>query len=101
MIERSQYLNLFLQARSILSASIRLNTIGPYAAQQILLHNIRPLVEEQMRHGNLRTTSHNSSSEQPKGDDDDDLVGCVASTWPLGEILQGRHDLLHSRIFNS
>jgi urease accessory protein len=24
-----------------------------------------------------------------------------ATTWPLGEILSARHDLLHSRIFNS
>jgi len=24
-----------------------------------------------------------------------------ANTWPLGEILVGRHDLQHSRIFNS
>lgn len=24
-----------------------------------------------------------------------------ATTWPLGEILMARHDLQHSRIFNS
>lgn len=24
-----------------------------------------------------------------------------ATTWPLGEILAARHDLQHSRIFNS
>lgn len=24
-----------------------------------------------------------------------------ANTWPLGEIVAARHDLLHSRIFNS
>ena len=24
-----------------------------------------------------------------------------ATMWPLGEILTARHDLLHSRIFNS
>lgn len=24
-----------------------------------------------------------------------------ASTWPLGEILAGRHKVLHSKIFNS
>jgi hypothetical protein len=23
------------------------------------------------------------------------------NTWPLGEIVQGRHDALHSRLFNS
>lgn len=24
-----------------------------------------------------------------------------ATTWPLGELLTGRHDQLHSKIFNS
>jgi urease accessory protein len=27
--------------------------------------------------------------------------GLPATTWPLGEILGARHDLQHSRIFNS
>lgn len=27
--------------------------------------------------------------------------GLPATTWPLGEILAARHDLQHSRIFNS
>ncbi|KAH8119898.1 UreF-domain-containing protein [Phellopilus nigrolimitatus] len=48
-LERSQHLHLFLQARSLLSASIRLNTLGPYAAQQLLLHVVKGLVEEQMK----------------------------------------------------
>ncbi|THH09600.1 hypothetical protein EW145_g1880 [Phellinidium pouzarii] len=47
--ERSQYLHLFLQARSLLSASIRLNTLGPYAAQQLLLHVVKGIVEEQIK----------------------------------------------------
>lgn len=29
------------------------------------------------------------------------LDDCPATTWPLGEILAARHDLQHSKIFNS
>jgi len=55
-LERSQYLHLFLHARSLLSASVRLNNIGPYGAQQILLHTVRPLVAtEAAKCRNLRT----------------------------------------------
>ncbi|KAG6331472.1 hypothetical protein ID866_7614, partial [Astraeus odoratus] len=41
---RSQHLALFLHARSLLSAAVRMNNIGPYLAQQILLSDIKPLV---------------------------------------------------------
>ena len=34
-------------------------------------------------------------------DIDDDMEDGPAVTWPLGEILAARHDLQHSRIFNS
>lgn len=87
--ERSQYLHLFLHARSLLSAAVRLNVLGPYGAQQLLLHAVRPLiVRELARCRHLRTT--------PDLDEDG-----PATTWPLGEILGTRHDLQHSRIFNS
>lgn len=95
-IERSQYLHLFLHARSLLSASVRLNDLGPYGAQQILLHAVRSLVvAEVARCRNLRT----GLLDNPK--DFDELTMGPANTWPLGEILAGRHDLQHSRIFNS
>jgi len=93
-VERSQFLHLFLHCRSLLSASVRLNDIGPYGAQQIILHAVRPLVAaETARCRDLRTGildgSFNETTMGP------------ANTWPLGEILAGRHDLQHSRIFNS
>ncbi|KII95034.1 hypothetical protein PLICRDRAFT_48005 [Plicaturopsis crispa FD-325 SS-3] len=95
-LERSQYLHLFLHARSLLSASVRLNTLGPYGAQQILLHAVKPLVQRELarckalRTGILRPPAHfDETTEGP------------ATTWPLGEILAARHDLQHSRIFNS
>ncbi|KZS88160.1 hypothetical protein SISNIDRAFT_418522 [Sistotremastrum niveocremeum HHB9708] len=103
-LERSQYLHLFLQARSLISAAIRMNTIGPYASQQLLLHVIKPLCDSALKQtSHIRTQasakSKNINDEErstPYEDDDG-----PATTWPLGEILGARHDLLHSRIFNS
>jgi urease accessory protein len=92
---RTQHLYLFLHARSILSSAVRLNTIGPYSAQQLLLHSVRPLVEEEasrnkdMCTGIFGDMHHNDAYDRP------------STTWPLGEILAVRHDLQHSRIFNS
>ncbi|KAG2156331.1 hypothetical protein DEU56DRAFT_876370 [Suillus clintonianus] len=92
---RAQHLFLFLHARSLLSSAVRLNTIGPYSSQQLLLHSVRPLVEAEvlqnkdMRTGIFGDMHHNDADDRP------------ATTWPLGEILAVRHDLQHSRIFNS
>ncbi|KAI0720354.1 hypothetical protein C8T65DRAFT_568188 [Cerioporus squamosus] len=100
--ERSQYLHLFLQARSLLSSSVRLNTIGPYAAQQILLHTVRPLVDAEMSRCKHLNTCLSDAAHGDQGDaSDEDVVRGPAMTWPLGEILAARHDLQHSRIFNS
>lgn len=92
---RAQHLFLFLHARSLLSSAVRLNTIGPYSSQQLLLHSVKPLVEAEvsqnkdMRTGIFADMHHNDADDRP------------ATTWPLGEILAVRHDLQHSRIFNS
>ncbi len=95
--ERSQYLHLFLHARSLLSAAVRLNDLGPYGAQQILLHAVRPLVAAEAGScRDLQTGLYVSPSKRF----DETTLG-PANTWPLGEILAGRHDLQHSRIFNS
>ncbi|KAJ3735148.1 hypothetical protein DFJ43DRAFT_1221872 [Lentinula guzmanii] len=100
--ERSQYLHIFLHARSLLSVSVRLNEI-PYNAQQTLLHISRSVIEaEVVRCKDLRTgipSSTGTESDQPDGVDDKSRG--PANTWPLGEILAARHDLQHSRIFNS
>jgi urease accessory protein len=95
--ERSQFLHLFLHTRSLLSASVRLNDIGPYGAQQILLHAVRPLVAaEAAKCRDLRT---GELPEERAGFDQ--ATQGPANTWPLGEILAARHDQQHSRIFNS
>ncbi|PIL37366.1 hypothetical protein GSI_01059 [Ganoderma sinense ZZ0214-1] len=100
--DRSQYLHLFLQARSVLSSSVRLNTIGPYAAQQLLLHAVRPLVDYEMAQCKHLTAGllPSPTGDESENANDDEIRG-PAMTWPLGEILAARHDLQHSRIFNS
>ncbi|KAJ7591646.1 UreF-domain-containing protein [Mycena floridula] len=96
-LERAQYLHLFLHARSLLSAAVRLNEIGPYNSQQILLHLVQPLVStEAKRSQDLQTGLVHGTQLQF-----DETVDGPANTWPLGEILAARHDLQHSRIFNS
>jgi len=95
-IDRSLHLHLFLHARSLLSAAVRLNTIGPYASQQLLLHVIRPIVDVEFDHvKGLRTYPGEEITR------DEGVLNGPATTWPLGEILASRHDLQHSRIFNS
>lgn len=108
--ERSQHLFLFLYARSLLSASIRLNAIGPYASQQILLHVVHKMVDNEVaRCATLRvpeTISSGRDEGKMKGAREEEwekweAEDLPATTWPLGEILAARHDLQHSRIFNS
>lgn len=105
-LERSQFLHLFLYARGLLSAGVRMNIVGPYAAQQLLLHAVKPLVtQEVQRCSQLRTgLKANLADEGISSDtfDADTLTyNGPANTWPLGEILAARHDLQHSRVFNS
>ncbi|KAA1473508.1 hypothetical protein DENSPDRAFT_779818 [Dentipellis sp. KUC8613] len=112
-IDRGAHLHLFLQARGLLSAAVRMNAIGPYASQQLLLHAVRPLVDAEAaaaREAGLTTGELSQvTTKTPLSDDvkarledvvEEDLRGPV-TTWPLGEILAARHDLLHSRMFNS
>lgn len=98
-------MHLFLHARGLLSAAVRLNVIGPYAAQQLLLHSLRPLVAaEAQKCAGLRTGLRSLDSEgSADGLFDEGVIDFEgpATTWPLGEILASRHDLQHSRIFNS
>lgn len=95
--DRALYLHLFLHARGVLSAAIRLNHIGPYAAQQLLLHSVQSIIEREM--GRYRIAQNCiERSDDPVANV---LASQPASTWPLGELLTVRHDLQHSRIFNS
>ncbi|TEB35755.1 urease accessory protein UreF [Coprinellus micaceus] len=97
-LARAQYLHLFLHARSLVSAAVRLNELGPYNAQQTLLHAVGPLVAvEASKCKDLRT----GVLAKSHGELFDEMEGGPANTWPLGELLATRHDLQHSRIFNS
>lgn len=99
--DRAQHLALFLHARSILSAAVRMNTIGPYLAQQLLLRDVRPIIDAFVtRCGGISTAILMDSSRHRENTDELPLNG-PANTWPLGEILAMRHDLQHSRMFNS
>ncbi|KAL1686260.1 UreF-domain-containing protein [Schizophyllum commune] len=98
-LTRAVHLHLFLHARGLLSAAVRLNALGPYAAQQLLLHSVRPLVEGEAGRW-LTNGKHPSAADVALEDAVDPITGPV-NTWPLGEILAARHDLQHSRIFNS
>ncbi|KAN0060678.1 hypothetical protein ACQY0O_007336 [Thecaphora frezii] len=198
---RTVQLHLFLQVRSILSSSIRLNTLGPYLAHQIMRFQLRHVVEqildelrgagcmvvssdtvkldvgqrrieegerlapgppesddgaqvgEARSHPADEVASHPTPSSAPsvaelrsdkhllvRVDDADEDQGWAwdwpedgiddyrhlaspyaraavcdmpasgafwnapsapATTYPLGEIVQARHDQLHSRLFNS
>lgn len=104
----AQHLFLFLHARSLLSSAIRLNTLGPYISHRLLLHDVRPLVEDALeQNSRLRVELEDYQKEWTIDYDDemDEQEGGKArgsaTTWPLGEILAARHDQLHSKIFNS
>lgn len=94
---RSRHLHLFLQARAILSSAVRLNLAGPYAAQRLLLVDIRQIVNKVLAEQEIRDQRQ---ADAPAGLNENEEDG-PATTWPLGEILSARHDQLHSRIFNS
>lgn len=137
--EKSYHLYLFLHTRSLLSAAVRLNLIGPYLSSQLLLHPTRSMIE---RHtfdadegdgwpyigGSCRCQDSlgggpgfSDEKECFKDNERDGSAGGLrgesreedlwdwtkeaekgpATTWPLGEVLIARHDLQHSRIFNS
>jgi len=96
-VDRGAHLHLFLHARGVLSAAVRMNILGPYAAQQLLLHAVKPLLCEAIS----STTHLVSGALKEEIYPELPTEQLPATTWPLGEILSARHDLLHSRIFNS
>ncbi|KAI0294600.1 hypothetical protein B0F90DRAFT_1756489 [Multifurca ochricompacta] len=96
-VDRGAYIHLFLHARGVLSAAIRMNALGPYAAQQLLLHAVKHMVDDA-----LTSSAHVvSGALQDEIDPEHAEDRLPATTWPLGDLLAARHDLLHSRIFNS
>ena len=123
-------MHLFLQARAMLSSAIRLNILGPYAAHSLLHHHLRAVLRQALAAcGAAPGTQLAAAAPQREGKEEDavrdedeaqgwawdwddegawaaeeagkQVGGAPAVTWPLGEIVQARHDVLHSRMFNS
>ena len=127
--ETTRHLYLFTHARSTLSAAVRLNIVGPYLSTQLLSHPVRSELadvlarergglEEREREREraerereerartkqdleMETEMEDKSTEEDAWAWADEAERGAATTWPLGEILAARHDLQHSRIFNS
>jgi urease accessory protein len=109
--DRALHLHLFLHARSLLSSAVRLNLIGPYLSSQLLLFPFEGIIEKHLDDpGSTGVIQGCKCKEQvdEKADSADDFWSWAeeaengpATTWPLGEVLMARHDLQHSRIFNS
>ncbi|WVQ74758.1 hypothetical protein IAR50_004363 [Cryptococcus sp. DSM 104548] len=106
-IDRAVHIHLFLHARSLLSSAVRLNLIGPYASSQLLLHPFREIIDQNVLDLSQSTTGLQKEDEGEKQEAadfwawTDEAERGPETTWPLGEVLMGRHDLQHSRIFNS
>lgn len=82
--EDAAYLFLFNQIKSVISAAVRANVLGPYQAQKILAEVwIRQEMEAAMKQ--FWTTK----------------VDEVGQSWPVLDLWLGRHEMLYSRIFNS
>ncbi|KAI7895913.1 uncharacterized protein EV154DRAFT_298753 [Mucor mucedo] len=81
-LENTLHLWLYLFTRTIFSSAVRLNVVGPYEAQRLLL-NSRQSIEEIIQ----RT--------KEMGMED------CCQTNPLLDVCQGMHDRLYSRLFNS
>lgn len=76
------YMWLYLYTRTLFSSAVRLNIIGPYHAQRLLLES-KSYVEPV-----LRKTQHMTADD-------------CCQTGPLLDVCQGIHDRLYSRLFNS
>ncbi len=78
----AQQLLLYITARGIGSAAVRLGITGPYAAQRLQFDSAQDIEAVLARCGSLR---------------EDDL----AQTAPIADLLQAGHDRLYSRLFQS
>lgn len=127
--KRSLQVHLFLQVRAIISSAIRLNIVGPYLAHRLLAFNAKDIIDDILKVVDQSSTgivvalekdNVFSSSEQDVNEDEEqdgwnwtwseDINHNVSvnnnhhtpkMTWPLGDLVQARHDQLHSRLFNS
>ncbi|KAI8374664.1 uncharacterized protein BYT42DRAFT_499375 [Radiomyces spectabilis] len=81
-LDNTLHLWLYLFTRTIYSSAVRLNIVGPYEAQRLLLLSREPIE---------KITKHTK---------DISMDNCH-QTNPLLDVCQGMHDRLYSRLFNS
>lgn len=81
-LENTLHLWLYLFARTLYSSAVRLNIIGPYEAQKLLLRSREPI------EGIIRKTR-------------DMTIDDCCQINPLLDVCQGMHDRLYTRLFNS
>ncbi|KAJ3196098.1 hypothetical protein HK101_010119 [Irineochytrium annulatum] len=126
-IDKMRYLLLFQHARALVSAAVRLNLLGPYAGQRTLLA-LRPNVEAILSSASIRSARLIAERDAPEGDEaweawfdiKNDVVrtatetveeeagayarrarAAACQTSPVVDVVQGLHDRLYSRLFNS
>lgn len=103
--DRAIHLHMFLHIRSILSAAVRLNLIGPYLSQKIISNNINPLLKiilEDSKSQRLPPSDLVECGLEPyEGIDEAQVEDGPSTSWPFGELIQTRHDACHVRLFNS
>lgn len=126
--KRSLQIHLFLQVRAIISSAIRLNIVGPYLAHRLLAFNAKEIIDDVLRVVDHSSTgiiapkiddaaSFSNGAQVGEEEEEEDGWNWTWSeetlteninnhhtpkmTWPLGDLVQARHDQLHSRLFNS
>ncbi|KAJ3408718.1 hypothetical protein HDV05_004776 [Chytridiales sp. JEL 0842] len=110
-LDRTMELFVFQHARSLVSAAVRLNIIGPYKGQKILL-SLQRESNDALAATLSRTTPRDDQDSFWDSWDDEfgkDPVLMYArqaaeeacATAPKIDIIQGLHDRLYSRLFNS
>jgi urease accessory protein UreF len=109
---------MFIHTKNIVSSAIRLNLIGPYEGQIILYHAKEEVEKIIMRYekiiiryekiiiryyDSIENLHMNDSGSklQLKWDSEDVIHPVSSQSSPLLDILQGSHDSLYSRLFNS
>ncbi|KAG1057769.1 hypothetical protein G6F43_000412 [Rhizopus delemar] len=81
-LENALHLWLYLFTRTIYSSAVRLNIVGPYEAQKLLLESREPIEKIIQRTKDIS-------------------IDDCCQTNPLLDVCQGMHDRLYSRLFNS
>jgi urease accessory protein len=120
--EKALAVHMFLQARAILSSAVRLNIVGPYLSHRLLAFEVKQIIQRSMikvknctsgllvkqdTKGDPPLSKFNVNFDWHWQDDGQWTENKIHSdnhpktTWPLGDLLQARHDQLHSRLFNS